>query len=249
MSNQELAQKIKNEGFIGINNLKESFDKLTISYLGIYLQTNALLEQYFSERKNSTISHPIDFIDLANYLGIKVEPKDLNYFNSAKNAYHLSRLENKDCIVFDRKTLRLQTNYSICYQIANYLYKKENITCRDAKLFSTSEETIVDTIASFLILPPIVTFNEMDQYMKQANRCVELNELFMHLSVKIQMPQYKVITSYEKLKVLGYYFNSSIQTKETLIDKYLNEEELTPLKDDAIKTLQYKNKISHTLFL
>ena len=73
MTNIELAQEIKTEGliysFIDANNLKEIFDKLTISYLGIYLQTNALLEQYFSERKNSTISLPIDFIDLANYLG------------------------------------------------------------------------------------------------------------------------------------------------------------------------------------
>ena len=85
--------------------------------------------------------------------------------------------------------------------------------------------------------------------MQQSSRHIELDELFIHLSFKTQMPHYKVITCYEKLKILGYYFNSSHKTKETLIDKYLNEEELSPLKDEATKTLQYKNKVPHTLFL
>lgn len=256
MSNKEFAEKIKQQGLIysfsETNSLKECLDKLTIDYLSIFLQTDVLLSKYFLEKKDTPITFPIDFMDFAAYLGIKTLPSDLNYYNSSKASSLLSKIESKneqDYIIYDRMQTRLYINYGICYQIAAYLYKNKNIICRNSKLYLTQEENIVDIIASFLILPPIATFNEITEYTKKNNRQIDFDEMFLNLVTKTQMPTYKVVTSYEKLKVLGYYFNSSVETKKDLINKYLDEEGLSQIKEEAIKTLEYKNKISHTLFL
>lgn len=214
--------------FENSEDFEDAIDKLAEQYILIYIQVNRLLKDYFRSKNLNKISFPIDFYGLTEWLGIKVESTDLNYFRFSKFSMQLGKLEveNNNAIIYlERKASPLSERYALAHEISHYLCNHNNIYCLESKLPANREELIIDIVTSFLILPPELTFSTAwDFTQNYLRRPVDLNEILIYLSKMAKMPYYRTITAYEHLKTVACYLRTS-QSREKIF-KMIREDML-----------------------
>lgn len=198
---------------------EHTMDKLAEQYILIYIQVSQLLKDYFNSKNLDDISFPIDFYGLAEWLGVKVDFADLNYFRFSKFSMQLGKLElenNKAIIYLERRASPSSARYALAHEISHYLWNHKNIYCLESKLPANCEELIIDIVTSFLILPPELTFSTAwDFTQNNLKRPVDLNEILFYLSKMAKMPPYRTITAYEHLKTVACYLRTA-QSREKI---------------------------------
>lgn len=216
---------------------KNTIDKLAEQYILIYIQVEHLLKDFCKIETSDDLSFPIDFYGLAEWLGIRIEITDLNYFRFSKFSMQLGKLkeENNESVIYlEKKASPVSARYALAHEISHYLCNHNNINCLASKLPSDREELIVDIVTSFLILPPKLTFLTAWEFTQNnLKRPVDLNEILIYLSQTAKMPYYRTVTAYEHLKIVACYLRTA-QSRDT-ISKAINER----ISKNKIKEVEY----------
>lgn len=223
-----------------VENLELIYDELAAQYMLLYMQTTTLLNEYFKDR-NIEPAFPINYSDLAKWLGIGVAYKDLNYFRSRKQSQRFGEVKKNEngqyCITVDSTATRLEQRYAICYGIASYIcnFQKNTHFYEQTKIPNSKESLLISIVTAFLIIPPDLFFEEVDNYMKSSKtNSVENDEMFLRVSPLIQMPYLKVICSFEHVKVLSCYLVYEKERIKEILQKSIDDEVLFKKVDDIL---------------
>ncbi len=205
-------------------------------YLLIYLKTDHMLENYFKDSGQS-FNFPIDYVQVASWLGIEVTSDDLNYYrgeNFSKILGKLSEIEKgKFCITIEETCSYPMAMYAICHELGHYLFKRGDFNCISANIPNNKREFIADIIACFLMLPPQLTFKYAKGYTDSNKaRPVDLDELFHYISSVSDVPYHFVVTGYQHIKLLAFYLNSEANRNMLFADceKHIKEDDLEHFK-------------------
>lgn len=217
--------------------LSSAVNDLTGKYVILYAYTKILLSDFMGVED---LSFPIDYFGFANWLGLDIQYDDLNFFRGDKFSKVLSKLvKNEDGshkIVLDNSEPILSLRYAVCHEIAHFLLEEPNNYCVRAHIPESIKEITADITASFIMLPPELTFDVAWKYTERnITRPVDMEEIYNYISIQAQLPKYNVIISYEHLKLLACYLHNKdffdiIKGKAT---DYLNE----PKNSERIKTV------------
>lgn len=207
------------------NALKLTFtvDNLASKYVILYAYTQTLLSDFMGAED---LSFPIDYFGFADWLGLDIQYDDLNFFRANKFSKVLSKLvKSKDGshkIVLDNSEPILSLRYAVCHEIAHFLLGDPNNNCVRAHIPDSQHEVTADITASFIMLPPELTFDVAWKYTERnITRPVDMEEIYNYISIQAQLPRYNVIISYEHLKLLACYLHRK-ELRERSIRKSIN---------------------------
>lgn len=218
---------------LDVSNLEHVFDELKLQYMFIYAKTDDLLQKYF-EARSIKPSLPINYYDLASWIGIEIQYADLNYYRSRIAGERWMEIEkgdnNKFIIRIERTATVLEQRYAICYAIAYYISNLciNNVYLDNTKFYNNKEQFLINIITAFLIFPPKLTFKVIEEYLEKtyaANRKIEMNELMNVLSPANQMKFLDVVRALEHIKSLSYFIDyEKNKLKEILENKTIDDE-------------------------
>ena len=216
--------------------LTSAVDDLTSKYVILYAYTQTLLSDFMGAED---LSFPIDYFGFADWLGLDIQYDDLNFFRGNKFSKVLSKLvKNEDGshkIVLDNSEPVLSLRYAVCHEIAHFLLEEPNNYCVRAHIPENRKEITADITASFIMLPPELTFDVAWKYTERnITRPVDMEEIYNYISIQAQLPKYNVIISYEHLKLVACYLHNKEYFAEIMKKAiaYLDE----PKNSERIKT-------------
>lgn len=223
--------------------LTSAVDDLTSKYVILYAYTQTLLSDFMGAED---LSFPIDYFGFADWLGLDIQYDDLNFFRGNKFSKVLSKLvKNEDGshkIVLDNSEPVLSLRYAVCHEIAHFILEEPNNYCVRAHIPENRKEITADITASFIMLPPELTFDVAWKYTERnITRPVDMEEIYNYISIQAQLPKYNVIISYEHLKLLACYLHNkeyfeAIKSKATAyLDEPKNSERIKTVTADRLK--------------
>lgn len=231
-----------------VEKLELACDELAIQYLLLYIHTSNLLESYFKENKIEP-SFPIDYERFAKWLGIDITYSNLNYFRSSLHSKRLIKIDKnndgKYLVSIERTATRFEKRYSICIIIASFI-------CDNCERFNTYESTRIPTnkllllceiVASFLLLPPKITFKEIDirAHSRLSYVQPDLDDLFYVLTMRNELNKIQISAAFQHIKLLAFFLNYEqekiVQFKDTAdIDEITRKQIEDVLNEDWFST-------------
>ena len=231
--------------------LDHACDELAIQYLLLYIHTSNLLDSYFNENKIEP-SFPIDYERFAKWLGIDITYADLNYFRSSLHSKRLIKIDknNDDTYIvsIERTATRFEKRYSICMVIAAYIcnsYESFN-TCENTRIPTNKSLLLSEIVASFLLLPPKITFKEIDirAHSRLSYVQPDLDDIFYVLTMRNHLNNIQISAAFQHIKLLAFFLNYEqekiVQFKDTAdIDEAIGKQIEDVLNENWFSTKSF----------
>lgn len=154
--------------------IREQFDDQVAYYAILAVESEELLNNFAIKTTGKPLSFPIDYEAFANWLGFSVEYEDLNYFSIGllRVGSEFSAKDEKNKVIKVEKELPFtEAKYYIIKALSGYLFegKKCNRYFNDVLVTNASGGNKFlkeDELATFLTLPPSLTFEKINDYVE-----------------------------------------------------------------------------------